>query len=405
MKSMMYCKYAGAIGLGLMAAVLFCDELSTPLEYIINNAKETVNVDRRELSINLGGGNCLYAGPEPVVPESIDFHKTIIAGFPSSDKRMVYQQMEALTGYPAKSEWDFKYVGMSNHPFIKVNYPHHEGIWAWGNVADQVVLLITNLRKSIVEYHDIEWDLEYPNDWYESEAHKMQLYIGRPPEAMEQGLMRNVANHQLSVPWKWRRSTFRPNKHQRKNPVKYYDPHCTNGDVTSGCEPVAVLSADKLLDPTQGPLETARIANILLTDSRTGQYVIASEAWNCIWEEMIQNHKGLKVTADRPNYDLYDYNFSSEMLDAMIAELDRLISKYGSPQYVVKPTANRIVELLVEHRAALQVELSEVNTGVRMLSERDFLGLETREKMEQDFQRVDSSEEPNDSAESTEMLN
>ena len=51
----------------------------------------------------------------------------------------------------AKSEWDFKYVGMSNHPFIKVNYPHHEGIWAWGNVADQVVLLITNLRKSIVE--------------------------------------------------------------------------------------------------------------------------------------------------------------------------------------------------------------------------------------------------------------
>ena len=217
--------------------------------------------------------------------------------------------------------------------------------------------------------------------------------------------MRNVANHQLSVPWKWRRSTFRPNKHKRKNPVKYYDPHCTNGDVTSGCEPVAVLSADKLLDPTQGPLETARIANILLTDSRTGQYVIASEAWNCIWEEMIQNHKGLNVTADRPNYDLYDYNFSSEMLDAMIAELDRLISKYGSPQYVVKPTANRIVELLVEHRAALQVELSEVNTGVRMLSERDFLGLETREKMEQDFQRVDSSEEPNDSAESTEMLN
>jgi hypothetical protein len=78
---------------------------------------------------------------------------------------------------------------MSNHPFIKVNYPHHEGIWAWGNVADQVVLLITNLRKSIVECkciidyiyylpstlpilqqlmhklifltdHDIEWDLE-----------------------------------------------------------------------------------------------------------------------------------------------------------------------------------------------------------------------------------------------------
>ena len=58
-----------------------------------------MNIDRRELSIDLGGGNCLYVGPDPVVPANIDFHKTIIAGFPSSDKRMVYQQMEALTGY------------------------------------------------------------------------------------------------------------------------------------------------------------------------------------------------------------------------------------------------------------------------------------------------------------------
>ena len=29
----------------------------------------------------------------------------------------------------AKDEWDFEYLGNSNHPFIKANYPHHEGIW------------------------------------------------------------------------------------------------------------------------------------------------------------------------------------------------------------------------------------------------------------------------------------
>ncbi len=29
----------------------------------------------------------------------------------------------------AKDEWDFEYLGDSNHPFIKANYPHHEGIW------------------------------------------------------------------------------------------------------------------------------------------------------------------------------------------------------------------------------------------------------------------------------------
>jgi hypothetical protein len=59
------------------------------------------------------------------VPEDINFYKTIIAGFPSGDKRMTYVQMEALSGWPAKDEWDFEHLGMSNHPFIKANYPHH----------------------------------------------------------------------------------------------------------------------------------------------------------------------------------------------------------------------------------------------------------------------------------------
>ena len=30
--------------------------------------------------------------------------------------------MEALVGFSAKDEWDFKYLGMTNNPFIKANY-------------------------------------------------------------------------------------------------------------------------------------------------------------------------------------------------------------------------------------------------------------------------------------------
>jgi len=51
----------------------------------------------------------------------------------------------------AKDEWDFAYAGMTNHPFIKGNYPHHEGIWGWGTVADQVVMMVPNIRRSMVE--------------------------------------------------------------------------------------------------------------------------------------------------------------------------------------------------------------------------------------------------------------
>ena len=63
------------------------------------------------------------------MPEDIDFYKTIIAGYPSGDKRLSFVQMEALTGWAAKDEWDFKFLGMTNNPFIKANYPHHGAYW------------------------------------------------------------------------------------------------------------------------------------------------------------------------------------------------------------------------------------------------------------------------------------
>jgi hypothetical protein len=40
--------------------------------------------------------------------EDIDFYKTMVVGFPSGDKRMTFVQMEALTGWAAKDEWDFE---------------------------------------------------------------------------------------------------------------------------------------------------------------------------------------------------------------------------------------------------------------------------------------------------------
>jgi len=52
------------------------------------------------------------------VPKDINFHKTVIAGNPSGDKRMILMQMEALTGWPTKDETDLWGSGMSNHPFI-----------------------------------------------------------------------------------------------------------------------------------------------------------------------------------------------------------------------------------------------------------------------------------------------
>jgi hypothetical protein len=155
--------------------------------------------------------------------------------------------------------------------------------------------------------------------------------------------------------------------------------HCTNGFISGGCEPVAVISAEKLRDYNEGPAETAAIATALMKDAGMGQYVIDQEAWNCIWTELIVNKRGLKTVYDRPGYGGEDtYNFSSEMLHAMIIELTRLINKYDGPEWDAKETANRLVFLLTEHRALIQIELDEVNSGARTLTERDFLGPKER---------------------------
>ena len=56
---------------------------------------------QRYLSLDLGNGDCKWQPPKYDVPNQnfIDFHKTVVAGFPSGDKRMIYIQMEALTGW------------------------------------------------------------------------------------------------------------------------------------------------------------------------------------------------------------------------------------------------------------------------------------------------------------------
>ena len=115
----------------------------------------------RRLSISLGDGECQWVAAiqytDPGFPAESSFLKTIIAGYPSGDKRLAFLQLEGLTGLSARDEWDFKFLGMTNQPFIKANYPHHEGIWGWGDVGEQVILVVSELQRVLVEYHDILW--------------------------------------------------------------------------------------------------------------------------------------------------------------------------------------------------------------------------------------------------------
>merc|ERR1740124_260832 len=365
----------------------------------------------RKLSINLGGGKCVWEAPLYDVPNDLSFTKTVIAGYPSGDKRMTYVQMEALTGLSARDEWDFKFLGMTNQPFIKANYPHHEGVFGWQQAGDQVIMIVRNIRRTMVEYHDILWDIGYAKTFEEATVKIDNLYASRPPLEdfykwrdervlqeihwygwfidyyMENGLMRDMFTTKITTPKHWY-MLMEPTGYSAAElnydlvvgndtvvtPTR--DPHCVN-DITNGCTPIEIISAEKLVDHATGRAESRKLAKVLQNSTGFEDWLIEEEAWECIWEELILKKKGLKTYVDRDTSSITeaDYNFSSEMLEKMIAELTRLITKYGPDgEYANLSTAQYLVQLLSEHRALIQIELGEVLSGARTLKETDFLG-------------------------------
>ena len=156
-----------------------------------------------------------------------------------------------------------------------------------------------------------------------------------------------------------------------------YDPHCVN-DVSGGCEPVEVISAERLTELGKGPAEGRKIARALKDKEGVKDFLMSEDAWECVWTELIVNKKGVKTFLDREGLEERDYNFSEEMLDAMLVEVNRLITKYSGSEWTEKATAINLVELLIEHRTSIEDEVAEVRAGIRKLRKTDFLGSKTR---------------------------
>jgi hypothetical protein len=215
-------------------------------------------------------------------------------------------------------------------------------------------------------------------------------YISNLPIPLP-GLFRDIFTHKITTPEHWY-MLMQPTRYSRSE-VEYdrivgkdtfvtqaFDPHCLN-DVTAGCKPKEIISAERLVETGTGPTEGRKIAQVIENNTGIEDYMIEEDAWGCIWEELIVRKKGLKTFIDREGVGEYDYNFSEEMLDEMLKELHRLIVKYSGSLYSTQSTAVELVELLQEHYDLIATELAEVKSGERKLTKRDFLGPKTRKRM------------------------
>jgi hypothetical protein len=213
---------------------------------------------------------------------------------------------------------------------------------------------------------------------------------------MEDGLLRDIFTHKITTQKHWDMLTV-PTAYSKEE-VAYdvvvgndtvvsptYDPHCLN-DVSGGCHPVQVISAERLVKAETGPAEARKIA-LVMNHTGIAEYVLDEEVWQCIWTELIVNKKGLKTFIDREGLEERDYSFSEQMLADMINELDRLITKYRSEMWYWRQTSRDLVDLFEEHRELIQTEYDEVvAAGGRALKQEDFLG--PTERMKRKVQRI-----------------
>mmetsp|Transcript_40628 Transcript_40628/g.69322 ORF Transcript_40628/g.69322 Transcript_40628/m.69322 type:complete len:564 (+) Transcript_40628:29-1720(+) len=387
-----------SFGVAVALFALVRDELNSPLLYHhlrnirLGTVYLRVPAHIAEVQRRLATG----CGLPEHAPNS--FKRTIIASFPSDDKTHVFSQVEALTGLPGRDEWEFEFEGRSDHPLINANYPHHEGIWGWGNVAQQSVLMIPNLQRALSEYHDVLWNiaksasvgqsnstapsiLEF-HAWrdlrIQEELHRYGWFIDY---WMEGGLMRDVSTHKATTLEHWNVLTM-PTRFTREERnydlvvgpnavvIPSFDPHCAKGDVSGGCEVVAVVSIDRLQTYQKSFGETQKLLTAL---KKEGEDIVPETAWDCVWKERNPNGGFPKLENQR--------HFSLEMLEEMGLELSRLIDKYSNGYK--KEIARTLVEILVEQRASLQMETNMINSGAYELTDRDFLGPKERERRSQ----------------------
>ena len=207
---------------------------------------------------------------------------------------------------------------------------------------------------------------------------------------MEEGLLRDIFSHKITTQEHWD-MLMQPTAFTKEE-MAYdlivgpdtivnatYDVHCVK-DVSDGCHPAQIISAERLVKAETGPAEGRKIAMALQNHPGISEYLIEEEAWMCIWQELIVHKKGLKTFIDREGIAERDYNFSGEMLEEMLHELDRLIQKYSSETWFWRQTSKDLVDLFKEHHAIIQKELDEVNSGVRVLKDDDILGPKERKK-------------------------
>jgi len=338
---------------------------------------------------------CSWVEPEAVNQDpTFNLFSTLIIAYPGAGKRAAYMQLAGLTQLLTGDDWFLNDHETERYAFYKTQYPHHEGVWSWGERAKQTVYILQNPRTAIQTYMFLASEIRYSQNWSTSYANLDRTFTLRPPITewiawrdlrfntemhyyrwhidywMEQGLLRDVYTHELTNVANFQRLTD-PSQYTEAELMSYqsglgfvqadHDRHCDNDGNMGDCRPVLMVSYEHLIDQVTGLQEVAKLAAAI--QNKAGIDIIPEKNRQCVWDEIVTGRvTGVRDDRDRDSDggpSLEEYEFTPDQMQMIIDQLKIMYAKYNSGLWIDVPVAQELCNYLEVYILENELYVSE----------------------------------------------
>lgn len=278
--------------------------------------------DTRTLAAELAGGDCTIEPIAENVAVPDDATKTLIASYPGSGKRFAWSVISALSNHAVADDWDFSGKLEQNTLAVKTSWPHKDGVWSWGSMMDQVILLVRNPRWAIPSYHTMRYELDYSESWGESYTRIPYVYTERPA---------------VSIWETWRDVHFEKEIDRWVNFIDFWmsggevtvdgntevHSRCQNSDIE--CKPKTVLDFDTFYSE-HITADFFKLGSVL--DSVQNVEMVASAARTCLLDKVFHDTSLHNANRDGNGPVQSSFDFTVDQLKTMLDKVSELRDKY-----------------------------------------------------------------------------
>jgi len=313
-------------------------------------------------------GICEWAPPIKLAADYTPPH-TLLVSYPGSGKRLAWRIMESLTGYVTGDDWDLSDEGF-HVASIKTSYPHHEGVWSWGEAFydANIIFLIRNPRWAIPSYQTMRHELAYSTSWDQSYSRRPNTYTERP-DILEWIRWRDINFENQISKWGWMIDFYMNNGRRSisDDGKEHIDTHCKpEHEIINSCFPKAVISYERLNSNNLliGEAEAQRLADAMIDGREVEMPIADKEDWRCAFDTTIEK-RATEAQWDGTGRDIAgppsdQKNFTWLQLHVIKSELERLMIDYTNVTlgWDVDPVANQLVLNLADYLAEIDYEIS-----------------------------------------------